>query len=531
MSRISSEGSPSQTVEPWRPGWLWWLTIVSLAVTGLVARMAPLFDEGGRIVRQFPTEDGYLSLQIARNMAADLGMSVAQGTIPTNGTQPFATWLWSVAFVLVDGDKVQGVLVVQLFEIAIATATAYMIYRVGRRLLTGLSFGANASLLAATAWYASPIGIPHTMNCLETGTYVLAVMVSMDLYTRVGGEPGRWSIPQALNLGLVLGWTFWVRNDAVFLIAAVCLVHWLVGARRDRQWWSRSLWEAVLIGATTIVIASPWLYYNQTTFGHLMPISGLAESYGASFGHNAHLVGPCLFEVMAVVLPIPQALESHPVVVLASSLAVAVLIAAMIRWFARTGDLGRPAILIALVYGSLLVGYYGMYFGAPHFVSRYFYPLSGLFALVWATVLLLGWRWLAARPWGRALVYLGVVGMLMVTLGLNLRTYRLGAKHQHFQVVEWVEQNVPEDVWVGAIQTGTLGYWHDRTLNLDGKVNPYALEAKLVDDVPGYVLDTKIEVLADWVGIADWLSRPKIAEHFELVKLDHEANLAVLRRK
>ena len=46
------------------------------------------------MLRQWPTEDGYLMLTIARNMALGNGMSTADGELPTNGTQPLATTIW-----------------------------------------------------------------------------------------------------------------------------------------------------------------------------------------------------------------------------------------------------------------------------------------------------------------------------------------------------------------------------------------------------------------------------------------------------
>ena len=101
----------------------------------------------------------------------------------------------------------------------------------------------------------------------------------------------------------------------------------------------------------------------------------------------------------------------------------------------------------------------------------------------------------------------------------------------HFQVVEWVEENVPEEVWVGAIQTGTLGFFHARTINLDGKVNPEALLARRDERIPEYVIGQDIEYLVDWIGISSWMNLPGIASHFEVLVASEEKNLAVLGRK
>src|SRR4051794_38037468 len=95
-----------------------WFTKALLGA-GLLARCAPLLNQGGRLLQQYPTEDGYLMLTLARNLALGNGMSIAEGTIPSNGTQPLATLIWAVVYAAVGGDKVQGVMWVQVLQILI----------------------------------------------------------------------------------------------------------------------------------------------------------------------------------------------------------------------------------------------------------------------------------------------------------------------------------------------------------------------------------------------------------------------------
>jgi len=530
MTTNPPESRPAGELAPRAGRSVWWLLVLGLAAIGLAARVVPLAGTGDRVVQQFPTEDGYLSLQIARNMSLGNGMSVAEGTIPTNGTQPFVTWLWSLGFDAVDADKASGVFVVQILELLIAVLTASMVFVVGRRLLRATGHGPAAALLAASAWFASPMGVPHTMNCLETGMYALATLVVVAVLQRVGRPTGDWGWPRSAVMGVVLGWVFWVRNDAAFLIAAVCLTHWLVGARRAGSLLGKPLGESVVMGAISVLVAVPWLHYNMTTFGHLMPISGVSEAHGASFGHNAALIGPILTELATVVVPIPESLLTSPVVVAGSSIGVALFLLVAVRWCRRHGIASRPDVLVPLIFGALLVAYYGLYFGAPWFVSRYFYPLAPFFAFATASLAVNAWGRLQGSGAGRFVAPAAALAVVGVVAGLHVRAYRIGETHQHFQVVEWVDENVPDDVWIAAIQTGTLGFWHDRTLNLDGKVDPRSLEAKLADRLPQYTVETDAEYLADWAGLRDWLEEPEIAAHFELIVHDEEANLAVLRR-
>src|SRR5262244_1098095 len=111
---------------------LW--TSVFLFALGALSRVAPLFDAGGRLFRQFPSEDGYLMLTIARNIALGKGMSVSDGLQPTNGTQPLTTLLWAAAFRVTDGARARGVWLILLAEVALSLAAAWLLYALAQRL-------------------------------------------------------------------------------------------------------------------------------------------------------------------------------------------------------------------------------------------------------------------------------------------------------------------------------------------------------------------------------------------------------------
>jgi hypothetical protein len=230
--------------------------------------------------------------------------------------------------------------------------------------------------------------------------------------------------------------------------------------------------------------------------------------------------------VLAVV-PIPSSWETTVVVQVAGwALALLVLAACARNW---RGMSGRARIVIALlaIHGTCLVAYYGLHFGAPYFLSRYFFPLSPFLALAWSWVI-----WKACERFEPVkTAWAGGVALLAIVAYPNVRKYQHGREHMHFQVVEWVERNVSSDEWVGAVQTGTVGYFHDLTLNLDGKVNPEALAAVLARRIPEYVIQKPIRYLADWAGLVEWTEIPAIAAHFELVVHDPVLDLTVLRRK
>ena len=504
--------------------------IVLLAMLGLTSRCAPFLDHGGRLLRQFPSEDGYLMLTIARNVALGLGMSTASGTIPTNGIQPLATYLWALCFELAGTEREAGVALVLALQVVIACAAAVFLYALGRRVFARRSEGDAIAALAALLWFASPLGVVHTMNCLESGLYVLAILGVLLAVLVAPGVPGpREGLIRWAGIGLLLGVSFWARNDAVLLCGAVGLAHLANALPAWRETLPRRLAQLSVAAVVTLLVAAPWLVANQLRFGSIVPISGQAESLHVVLGQNLARVPAGLFEHLTLVGMIPASLETQPAVVLACAIALAAALAAVGMRVRRWSPEERALLVVGATFALGLAGFYGLFFGAGHFMSRYLFPTSPFLALLLAGTLHSAWRApLAHRRPGLRLA--GAVGALAVLAGLHVRIYLRGPDHMHFQVVEWVEEHVAPDVWIAAVQTGTLGFFHDRTINLDGKVNPEALRARFEGRIPAYVLEKDVRYLVDWAGIAGWKDLPALAPHFELVVDDPVLNLAVLRR-
>ncbi|MEN8217852.1 MAG: hypothetical protein ABFS56_16080 [Pseudomonadota bacterium] len=109
--------------------------IILLIIIGIITRLEPLHDEQ-RLLKSI-SEDGYLMMTIARNMALGLGMSTADGTIPTNGTQPLTTFLWAGAYWLEGGDKVQTLIWIILMQFMFASLTAFLLWQFNGELSSG----------------------------------------------------------------------------------------------------------------------------------------------------------------------------------------------------------------------------------------------------------------------------------------------------------------------------------------------------------------------------------------------------------
>lgn len=508
-----------------------------LYTIGFLARILPLVDER-RLFWQFPTEDGYLMLTIARNLALGKGMSTADGLISTNGTQPLFTFLEALGFWLAGGDRSFGVRFALLMGFGFALLGAGWLERCVQVVLADRSFGSTVARMAGALWFAAPIMLNHSMNCLETGLVATLGIATMGLWLRMVALCGESQVPaltQALWLGACAGLTFWARIDAIFLIGSLTLLNLFRAQGAARTVFRVRLIESCVIGGTSALMASPWLAYNKLRFGHFMPISGLAQGM-RRLGGNLDGVPSKLFEYASLVLPVPHRVEGKAWVIALTSaivLAYGVCVVVLIR---RARGIERMALGVAVVHVAALVAYYGLFFGAKYFLSRYFAPVFAYTVVI--TLVLLVAASESKMWWSRAVMPSFMSVVVLLCCALHVRTYAGGTQHMHRPVVHWVAQNVPERAWVAAVQTGTLGFFHDRTINLDGKVNPEALEAQRSGRVQQYLVDKRlgaekaqVEYLVDWYGIREWQHLPPMREHFELVLADPAQNLAAFARK
>lgn len=509
--------------------------LIAAVVFAAFYRLFPIVTGQPALSQFFITEDGYLMLTIARNMAIGLGMSVSDGMIATNGIQPLATFLFAIPYFLTGGDKVTSLVGILVIMAAIGVLGFFLVRSFARTVMMPRIEVAFLPLAAATLWFVSPKLLLHSMNGLETGLQTVFVLLTLLQFARVisAEREGGASLTDRLALGTLCGLVFLSRNDAAFLVIAIFGI-WFVHNLLLGKGFVATVIRLLLPGLLCLTFAVPWMAYNKINFGSIVPISGIAESLNAKFGQNAIKLAVKFFEHTFPFLPVPNALEGSTAMIVVAAISVLVVLAIFLTGVFRYATLPARLIVLAyLLYGLALTTYYGLFFGAAHFMSRYFAPLAPLLivAALWSLTVI--YRRLFPGPHVSVTAWACVAASCLST-ALLIRLLLPGVNYQgHFQVVGWVEENVQDETWVGAVQTGTLGYWHDRTINLDGKVNPQALEARRqVGDVLRYVVEGPIEYIADWQGVSKWASWTKadFDKNFEVIVHDPKNNLAVLRR-
>jgi len=484
-------------------------TVVAFAALGLAARLAALFDWNGRLLEQFPGDEAWVGLTVARNLALGRGLTLADGAIPAVPAQPLATLVWSACFSIVGGARKTGVLLVLVAELLLGAACALGVWELGQRALAGTRQAGLAALLAAAVWWASPVAIPHAMDALETGLTTALVILCALAFVAPGTERA-WSFERQLRFGLALGAASLARLDAAFLTLWACLIHVARPIEGRGAAPLRRLGEALVFGAVAAVLTAPWLVWSDVSLRALAPpVAHVAESLSRV---------PAVFVGLALlVAPIPRALaESVPgaaAAMLACALGLITVVAA--SW--RVDSQRRALLGLATLFALSLAAFHGLRPHGVDLLERELFPVSPFLAI--------GWGWaavaLVARREARLRAVLArgaLVGAVALAVAGNLQRYRSAAEGTPIPVVRWVETNVPDDVWVGARRAGALGFFHDRTVSLDGAS-------------ADRVVKKQLSFIVGPADAVDFLRDPRLAARYELLVHDPGRDVAVLHLK
>jgi hypothetical protein len=480
---------------------LWRPAVLVPAAVSVVAAVVLLAVPGDDLARTLPVEDAFYALTVARQAAIGGGITI-DGETATNGFQPLWVGLNVPLYALVDGDRVGGLRLSQVFSTLLWLAFAGLLATYARDLARrhGLA-GATAAAAAAIVAIGSVSVLRLFRNGLETGlmlVLLVAAVIVLDRWTT-------WTPRRVALAGLLLGALAWARLDAaMFAVAFAAVAVW-----RSRPAGLREAVAPLAACALAALVLVPWLAYNVALDGSPMPSGGQAQARAHNLPHNLdsalRAVGSW---TLAPVLRASMHTRNVPWVelVAAAGIALAVLAAVFVRR-GRRAPLGAGTAALTL-YTGFLIAWYVFAFGAWWFLDRYLAPVLVL-AVPWLACALE--RFARDRRWPLPTLATVVVAANVPLLALlvsspswpppewSSRSSNLGShlNLNHVFQLAWTREHVRPDCRIGAFESGTLGYFRDDVVNLDGKVNPDALQAKLDRRSPEYVQRAGIDVLFD----------------------------------
>lgn len=433
------------------------------------------------------TEDGYYAYTVAYNIAGGSGITIDGSTL-TNGFQPLFTFISVPIFNLAGGDKYLAVRYMILLHWVFYVGTAFLLGFIGLRGLRTKDTRMNKAIfwLITFTYIASSLAFRNHFNGLETGFYLFILALAWWYYQSGYLE----TFGGIVIFGILLGFVVLARIDSVFFVLIITV--YLVVKNWKRRGFAYSL-RFMAIPVLAFAVSSPWWYYNVAHFGSLMPTSGKAQQEWLITTVRVKEAISAFFQI-AVQPTYTGPYNVMPMDIVRIALAVLGFISLRGLMKARYASAGsdsvdegyfRRTVEFAgclIVWVLALCMWYIVSSWVVKFYIRYFLPLILVSTLGIACLL-------AEIAKKRPKLVIAAVLILCMPLALTLMlSYSKGGikltetKQISFGSVwlrdqlKLVQENVPEEDYVAAVGSGTLGYFRERVVNLDGKVNQDALE-------------------------------------------------------
>jgi hypothetical protein len=421
-----------------------------------------------RVLTVIPDDAAYY-FKIAENVSAGEGLTF-DGINRTNGFQP----LWLAVLVPVyrayhgtPETMCRVVLVLQLVVLAIAALilNAFLSRFFSRR-----------TVLVSLLLFMFFVFVPAA-NGMESAVLVLF----LTLVTYYGSRAdvfGHHDPRRELVFGILLGLVVLSRLDMVFLPLVVITVSFgsALGGRDERR---ERLVRTLSIAAGAAAIVLPYLVYNETSFGAVMPISGLLKSSFPRFSHPAYALSTLGRRGWVGLL-----------------LAAGYAGYSLVRfWPTRSGADGRRyyrSAMTVMACAILLHFIHAVFFMKWAVFNWHYLPyvLFGAVAICEPVERLLTWVG-PKRP--RAAYWIVVaaivaVGCVAVFRGLSRpldRDWRPAA----YAAARWARENTGTEAVFAMKDAGNFGYFsRRRVVNLDGVVNNLEYQAALKErSLRGYL--------------------------------------------
>jgi hypothetical protein len=471
------------------------VTAVTLVATGLMCA-AP----GSQLARVLPVEDGFYTLSVARQIGIGGGITI-DGHTATDGFQPLWAFVVAPLSALTGGDRM-GTL-----RLALILSTALWLIFVG--LLAALAReharrrgldGRLAAVLAAIAGAGSVSLVRMFHSMLETG--LLLTLLAGAVLMADGSRP--WTARRTAAMAALLAALVYARLDAAAFVAALAVaVGWRAWRSGDRL---APLWLACAVAAVALV---PWLAHDLSIDGHLVPTSGRAEALFIDPHQNRDSMLRALgaWALTPFFRPSMRTVDAPWQELIACG--TIVLVAAAARVLRRPARRAGAGTLALAAYVAFLAVYYTWKSGAWWFDDRYLAPavLVSIPLLAAAAERRLRGRAARAAPVVLAAAVMVANVPLLAVLVAAPRTppswaTPLGNLGTHPNLnydpqVTWTLAHVRPQCTMGGFESGTLGYFRDRVVNLDGKVDADALAAELAGRTPAFVRARGVEAMVD----------------------------------
>ena|GEM_PF-6655791 len=471
--------------------------IVLCLLLGLSYHAAIIFRQRKLLSDRPFRDDSFYALTVARNLADGRGLTVADGQIRTNGIQPLFVYVSAIPY-LMTSDPYAALRYVQVIHLLVHALSVLVLFRLIRRFSTD----SRAPWIGSALWACSYNILTQVTNGLETGLYLLMIQLVILFYMKYFLETAA-KLASSAAFGILLGLATLTRIDAGFLCVGIGIHYVSLGRLSVR----RFLLGPVVWFAGWAAATMPWWLYNIGLTGSPLPTSGLVQTMydpDTTLKVSSEILRNLWYAVQVVLdhmilvgftpLRMIGAVDVKSLAVLLTKLLVVVLFLRSAR-NAWRGD-AFPICLkwrgmgFYYLYLLLLLAFYVLVFTVEWYMNRYLIPVAVLSAIL-VPLSLRRMRPVCAQ----ALLLI----CLLFTLAFGAYSYTRATDSTYADHWGWVRDHLDDTTWVAAGQAGILGYYHQRTINTDGKVNTEIFGIRL-GDRGSYLCGRGVRYFIEWDG-------------------------------
>ncbi|MCI0472807.1 MAG: hypothetical protein L0Y76_04405 [Ignavibacteria bacterium] len=453
------------------------------------------------LIRPFPeidsyvlTDDTFLSLKIAKNIADGYGMTY--GGIPTNGFQPLYVFMMVPVFAIIKSSLILPVYIAMILLTVFSLLSAVVLYRLILRL-----FGSSESaFIVSLLFVITPALIRNMTNGLETSvSFFFFLLTVYLLYIYRETSLVEIKFKKIFLFGLILGFAVLARIDNIFLF--LMLFIWFVFKfGREKPGIKTVIYCAIAFTAGFAVIYAPWLAVSYFNTGMLYPVSGEAVRIQGIY-YAIHRTSLANFYISELYRSLRYFVLNYFVVVF--------LIIALLPFVFKKRGFGFlrgfisskhfPLVVTSVLFYAVYVFYISAFWYFPRYLVPLFVPVSFLTGFLVKEMFAHG---LFRGKRNLFFIAITAIFILINVLRPGFRDYFFG-KHVpdgYYGISVWVSGNLKEGSRIGSLQTGALAYFAENVevYNLDGVVNANALNAIKQNRLIDYIKENKLEYVLLW---------------------------------
>ncbi len=439
-------------------------------------------------------EDGFYMLDLAWNIANNKGISYAG--LPTTGFQPLVTFLYGLLswvnikflgankWLLLRHVILLGTITHIIFSYLMGCICTFLYKKNKENNILIFRIGSSLTIFSFGLYRISTYG-------LETGFYLLGLAYFL-LFLLINLKKGhKLDLFKLSYLGFISGLLILTRIDFLIILVFTLLI---LNTKK-----LFSVYDSCLIFLISLIISSPWFFYVKHISNKFIPSSGGAQSELINF---ENISSRSTIFLKSLISHFSILIKDGRELLFFGSLII-VFLFLLINFLnenvsKETKKILSNNIFMSFSYSIIVLSI--IYFStsyATHFYYRYISPISIIVIPIVSINLI---SILNTKK------YLYFSCILLFTLQSYGSLHLGNVGNTNAVTAGYIQSNFQASKnYIGAFQSGVVGYFNNNVINLDGKLDHNALKALLrhKDKKDSYkfsdfIKEKNINVIVDW---------------------------------